>query len=448
MIPPMPRIPRQYADQTSLPMRRRPPPHPSPPVIRPIEQPLPFEMAAAGPSSPSRRHRPRMPPVRMDRHRSPYHMPAMSFGGALLSSARARAAQERLDELQARTAAPGFFRRSLGRLLTPRLPQQDEDERLALLLSLQDDARAENWRDQVLRLRLFGTGARTGYEELQQQPREEEYKPEYTHPTPPEPSYTFDFAVPSSPVSGSRSFFPPSSKDAPIIVGDDEPEAGPSSSSKQSAPSDPPKINALLICACCLDPLVLNAGLSPEDAKDRRVWGLRCGHLIDGKCLAEIGQPQPEQAQVDVKGKRKANPRSTVALQPYGDYDEEGVRPSCEHTSSLPPENNSIRSRLRSRPHLQMLAQPQSQPSSSHASPSSSPFSVPPPPLQPPKQRKRPAKTTAHKKRRIEDTFAWPCPIASCGKLHYSVKINGVWGPEKEGLVKGSEPRGAIAIFA
>lgn len=439
----MPSIPRRYADQTSLPMRRRPPPHPSPPVVRPIEQPLPFEMAAAGPSSPSRRQR-RMGPVRMDRHRSPYHMPSMSLGGALLSNARARAAQERLDELQRRTAG---FRRSLGRMLTPRLLQEDEDERLALLLSLQDDARAENWRDQILRLRVFGTGARSGYEELQQQPREEEYKSEYTHPTPPEPSYTFDFAVPSSPPSGSRSFFPPSSKDAPIIVGDDEPEAGPSSSSKQSAPSDPPKINALLICACCLDPLVLNAGLSSEDAKDRRVWGLRCGHLIDGKCLAEIGQPQPEQAQADVKGKRKANPGSTVVLQPYGDHDEEGARPSCEHTSSLPPEDNSIRSRLRSRPHLQMLAQPQSQPASSHASPSSSPFSVPLPPLQPHKQRKRLAKTLADKKRRIEDSFAWPCPIASCGKVHYSVKVHGVWGPEKE-KVKGSEPRGAIAIFA
>ena len=448
MIPPMPRIPRQYADQTSLPMRRRPPPHPSPPVVRPIEQPLPFEMAAAGPSSPSRRHRSRMAPGRMDRHRSPYHMPAMSLGGALLSSVRARAAQERLDELQARTAAPGFFRRSFSRFLAPRLPQQDEDEQLALLLMLQDDARAENWRDQMLRLRTFGTGARSGYEELQQQPREEEYKPEYTHPIPPEPSYTFDFAVPSSPLSGSRSFFPPSSKDAPIIVGDDEPEAGPSASSKQSALSDTPKINALLICARCLEPLVLNAGLSPEDSKDRRVWGLRCGHLIDGKCLAEIGQPQPEQVQADVKGKRKADPRSTVVLQPYGDHDEEGARPSCEHTSSLPPEDNSIRSRLRSRPHLQMLAQPQSQPSSSHASPSSSPFSVPVPPLQPPKKRKRQAKTTVDKKRRIEDSFVWSCPIASCGKLHHSVKVLGVWGPEKESLVKGSEPRGAIAIFA
>lgn len=93
---------------------------------------------------------------------------------------------------------------------------------------------------------------------------------------------------------------------------------------------DQPK-HAKLFMACtkCGDPLYINDG---QKSQNERVWGLRCGHLIDQKCLLEISAPQVEDDRMNIirpppggldilgeeggkvkKGryKRKANKRTT-----------------------------------------------------------------------------------------------------------------------------------------
>ncbi|RXW25516.1 hypothetical protein EST38_g365 [Candolleomyces aberdarensis] len=254
----------------------------------------------------------------------------------------------------------------------------------------------------------------------------EQYKPFYTHPAPAEPGFTHDFAPDAS--SESAPSFPPSSKSAPIVIVDEEDE---------SKPEEETKMSTTLVCARCYDPLVLNAGLTGSEASQRRIWALRCGHLLDGKCVSQIGQPA---LTVDRKGKGKAKEEI-----PYGEApSSRNQREIATDTEEPPAGTTSIRSRLRSR------AQSGTQDANSDLLPPS------------PNSRKRkrgPTKASANKKAKVEDVFEWQCPVPGCGKMHASVKINGGWGPEKERqMKKGSQatvsladlemsPRGIIPVF-
>jgi hypothetical protein len=253
----------------------------------------------------------------------------------------------------------------------------------------------------------------------------EEYKAFYTHPTPAEPGFTHDFA-PDAP-SESAPSFPPSSKSAPIVIVDEDDE---------SKPEEETKMSTTLVCARCSDPLVLNAGLTGSDASQRRIWALRCGHLLDGKCLSQIGQRAPP---VDRKGKGKAKEEV-----PYGeDPSSRNRKESTTDTGEPSADSDSIRSRLRSR------VQSGSQDANSDLLPPS------------PNSRKRkrpPTKASVNKKAKVEDVFEWQCPVPGCGKPHASVKINGGWGPEKERQMKKGfqpvtlsdlelSPRGVIPVF-
>jgi len=93
---------------------------------------------------------------------------------------------------------------------------------------------------------------------------------------------------------------------------------------------DQPKhAKRFMACTKCGDPLYINDG---QKSQNERVWGLRCGHLIDQKCLLEISAPQVEDDRMNIirpppggldilgeeggkvkKGryKRKANKRTT-----------------------------------------------------------------------------------------------------------------------------------------
>jgi hypothetical protein len=276
---------------------------------------------------------------------------------------------------------------------------------------------------------------------------EAKYLQRYTHPDQPEPGFTFDFAPSSSDEDSSRERrFPPTSANAPIIIDDDDeqssiPLGGSSASSAEAAaffPSsmaptntEPGKLTAILICAKCTVPLLLNESLGPDDS-GRRVWALRCGHLIDEQCLNDIGQPDEEagpdkqnnEILVDRKGKGKAKVKPKAS---YG----EAVVAAVDTTIS-----NSIKSRLRSA-------------TSTAASSSSSSFTpLPPLPKQlPPTKRRRTATV-----RTVEAEFDWKCPVPSCQLLHASVKIDGKWGPEKEAKQSDSstkvQTRGAIPVFA
>jgi hypothetical protein len=297
----------------------------------------------------------------------------------------------------------------------------------------------------------------TGRHLLVKEAREkEQYHQSYTHPSRPDPGFTFDFAMPEENDTTRASFFPPTSKDDPIILDDDE-EAIVGTSSKddtlsssssatkeKGTSSSGGQISSLLVCAKCLDPLILNAALLSDEAPFKRVWALRCGHLIDEKCLNDLGTPptQEEEASISVdrKGKGKAN--ILLPSMPYGESMPEYVV----------PEPTPIRSRLRSSH------------SNSSALPSPAPGRFPTATIFEDDltnlSKKRRRISGNNKKSKVEEEFEWKCPVASCGLVHVSVKVGGVWGPEKQPDVSSSmsasarakaalvKPRGAIQVFA
>ncbi|KIM39234.1 hypothetical protein M413DRAFT_447182 [Hebeloma cylindrosporum] len=471
--PPLPAIPQRLAAQTSFPIRQTPPTNllPSRPVV-PNAEPFAFEnsmrSALAGPSNNARRQEAPRPAPRS------HHLPSMGLGGPLIADNRDQLLHHRARNLVRR--ATSLIRNSAGsstsvRPIIRRNPRNgtrnaihfpyiaDDSDNDHILGMLFDDDLEAGWQP------LSWTDM-TGRQLLVKEAREkEQYHQSYTHPSRPEPGFTFDFTMPDGNDTTRASFFPPTSKDDPIILDDDEEEVVATSSKddtslsstsvtkEKETSSSGGQISSLLVCAKCLDPLILNAALLSDEAPFKRVWALRCGHLIDEKCLNELGTPptQEEEASfsVDRKGKGKAN--MMLPSMPYGESMPEYV---------VPEPTPTIRSRLRSS-HL----------NSSTSSPSTSPSSIMPGhfPIAPTTTfeddhanltKKRRRVSGNNKKSKIEEEFEWKCPVASCGLVHVSVKVGGVWGPEKQPEVSDTssaaarakaalaKPRGAIQVFA
>ncbi|KXN82972.1 hypothetical protein AN958_01977 [Leucoagaricus sp. SymC.cos] len=371
-VPPVPQVPQRFAGQTSFPMRHQGPPGSSPPAVRPNDQPFPFEAnmrqqqphrqlaPIPGVGPPTRQHHIHVPrlndpevlPRRPLQAAPPsHHVPSMGLGGALIAQNRPR----NHDRHQHR----------------PYLPFEA--------------GHPFNGRVGSGPRRIFG--AEMLRRRNSNNAREESpYRKEYTHPRPPEPGFTFDFAP---------------------------------------------------------NPLILGNNLTYEEQKDRRVWGLRCGHLIDGKCLKEIGQPRyTEQATdpvsttafnatvVDRKGKGKAkavDEDKTEFQDMQGSYDVHHRNPG--QSQDHEPETNSIRSRLRPR-----------HPAASASSSSSSSST--------------PAQTTVKRNSRTKalaqpqlppPEYIWHCPVTGCGRVHISIKINGEWVPERDNSIHAdsSAPSGS-----
>jgi hypothetical protein len=482
-IPAVPRVPRRYSGFTSLPMRQRPPPFPSPPV-RARDQPFDFEAnirvanPTAGPSNANRNRRRRPVGSLPDLTAAPpsHHTPAMGLGGGLISLNRAQANNQRRelrrDHLRQHSNNHGVIGRAgsaMRRLYTAIIgnnndeddlfgPRDDDDYPAIQMLLAQDfgmepvndDDRFDHPARPYLLQEILFRGRGRGHGRNQ----EEDYKSEYTHPGKAESGFSFDFA-PSSPTEASSSSDAKGKANAAPIVIDleamevetDTPGAG--SSTVPSSPSGPLSLHTLLVCAKCLDPLVLGAGLVGEEGRTKKVWALRCGHLIDGKCLDLLGVPDKEQGDqqidndVDGKGKGKA-----VDLKGKGKAHVVEEQPN-------PPEANPIRSRLRSR----ALPPPFVVPSSSRSTraPAPAPVSSPQSLLG---KRKR---TSSSAKSKIEATHEWECPVVGCKRVHVSVRMGGIWVPEPDSRVavgKGkskwslavaqaeqSGARGVVAVF-
>lgn len=93
-----------------------------------------------------------------------------------------------------------------------------------------------------------------------------EYLPTYTHPDKPEPGFSFNFS-PQDTLSSSS-------------------DPGPS-----TAVTD---LSTVIVCSHCLDPLVTNTTGSVEQIRNTKLWALRCGHLLDGKCIEKLYKPGPK----------------------------------------------------------------------------------------------------------------------------------------------------------
>ncbi|KAG2369018.1 hypothetical protein BDR07DRAFT_1456901 [Suillus spraguei] len=408
-IPPVPQIPRRF-----IPMRRRPPPFPTAPgLVIPNPEPFPFETNIR--VTPAPIERPLAPgPAAAPSH----HVPVMGFGGALLHRARAAFEQPpaRSHNQERRHRVFGIPADVFMQWDPLDFFGHEEDE-------LHDDDGFRHYRaadfhdepgDRLMRgdLRLFNAHAPG-------RPSEPDYKPEYTHPVKSPSGFTHDFDLSST-------------TPAPVI--DIDSLGSSSSSSSRSG-------ETMLTCPQCHDPLMLGAVDVAEDRAKRRLWGLRCGHLLDGKCVQELMKPMPlvtphSLVTVDVKGKGKAKEEDELELP--GAYLARSVKGKGKATDPnmlnifCEPNFSSIRSRLRPRPSL-----------TSHAS---GPLPAGPGPS---RARARaaprlPAKAKANGKVRakvfnVEAEYEWTCPVGGCGRVHVSQLIDGQWVMD--------EKRGAITVF-
>ncbi|KAG5640351.1 hypothetical protein DXG03_009100 [Asterophora parasitica] len=431
-IPPVPRLPRRYASFASF-----PPPAPAPAPVRPINEPFDFEELAA-----QEQEQAPIPIPHPNRHRRG-HVPSMGLGGALISlnrdRARAQAEEERERE---RERNPAYVREFLG--LTWR--------RLYNVFHPADGGVGE---EEVPELPVWGwgdpaagAGARFRGAGAEREDVSGGYRQEYTHPGGrPEGGFSFDFGVPETEVDEEPLRKKRKVKRKPVVidlVADDsnsdndldsysgfDPNVCRKGKGKQKASSfadmefeeleeleeEAPSLRTLLVCARCLDPLVQGAALVGADRENRKVWALRCGHMIDGKCLAVLGAPSSS-ASGDVEGKGK------------GRAIEEDVD-MYMHDDGEEAEDTGIRARLRSRASTSTSTSTFIDPAASSSTPTPTTSTTNKKRKRPPPKSKKPTPP------RIEATHEWTCPVPSCGRVHASVKMsgNGGWVPEPENIV-------------
>jgi hypothetical protein len=411
----------------------------------------------------------------------PHHRPVINLGGGFISSnyqleaelirrqqARDRARQRYFDHLRIARGIHyrhGFLSQTLGRIFPSWLFGDPTEEEITEALEFSELDTSD--------VGPFGFGD----DQPQIRRTAHEYRVAYTHPYPPPAGFTHDFESPSPSVS--------------VIDVDEEP--GPST--KASGSSSPSKNNEnlnTLVCARCLDPLVLSgSNMSEDERSHRRLWGLRCGHMLDGKCIADlmkppsVPDPEPIGTEVTVieppssgaqgqssSTQSQGGSQSVVlgeAIPPDGKSSTRftkarGKARAIEQPSqSSPPaevaghetgsaENNAMRSRLRPRNntgnvvHVSSSSHTSSYPCAQRSQSSSQ---------RPPANGNRSAVANAHHPKRrpkakgkqkakepvILGRHEWRCPVASCERLHLSLYI------ESRGWVM-DETQGAIPIFA
>ena len=422
-VPPVPPVPPRYAGHTSFPARRWSPSVHLPPV-RPINRPFDFEARnhprAAGPSA-SRRPPRASPPLYASA--TSHHVPSMGLGGALISSYREPQRQPNPQPgllARAGAAASGFANRLSRNLVN--IGMAPEINTLALNFGPHDDNTLAQLLVETEMQELFGDlNHRHLLRHLSRDrhPQSTTYQIAYTHPHPTEAGYTNDFASESTPTTPQRR-----KNSGPIII-DDEDSASSSNHAHWASSPGPVKSSTVLVCARCLDPLVLGTELAGDEGERRKIWALRCGHMIDGKCLMKIGHPagnatdeEPTKADVKGKGKARASPAKGRGNGKAKIADDSATERENDNSSaslaSMVVQNNSIRSRLRSSRTLSTGSIPD----------------LPLPPLSlsssAATRRKRPPKP------KIEAEYQYQCPVDGCDHPHVSVKVNGRWRPERD----------------
>ena len=239
------------------------------------------------------------------------------------------------------------------------------------------DAPRDNWGPPVIRggwngrgRGARGRGGRGGVGGLfmgwGEPPAEEEERP---LDLPEAPEWKFYFTHPGKMPHGFTSEFAPVEPELIILEDSDDETRKKKGKEKAKQPGPDPKAEArarealTLVCSMCKDPLLLGG-----DTDNERVYGLRCGHVLDGKCVWKIGKPQEEDpppqpqpstpAQTsakDNKGKYRAIPDSTPStmnINPEYEFTfvppvEAPVIPSTPQSSAYVEDNAPSASRVR-----------------------------------------------------------------------------------------------------
>jgi hypothetical protein len=416
-IPPVPPLPMEMRGLMSLPRHRRGHAQSQPGVVRPNSQPFAFE---ANLGDGQRRTTPLSQTPAVTAAPPSHHVPAMGFGGALLAvNARnsrgtdTRRASDRrtTSRLQTRVRhIPGFAQATdylasrlsliadhLGRLQgelgdIPRTYGSSFDDNDLVDISLDVDPMEFLSRHPLARSSSTLAAARA---------KKDEYNPLYTHPGKMPTDFTPDFC----PSNSSQA------SDDLIIV-------GPSSAASSNSSS----VDTILVCAQCFDPLIIGGG--PDlSAAARRLWGLRCGHILDGKCVEKLIRPEDvveqtlsisfnedSHSQSPASSQRSKGKGKAVAIS-FG-----GRTPAPDESSVTTPVTKRSR-RLRSGRTVVTTNEPYYKGRSS-------------------RRRKGKGRMRAPI---IEREYEWRCPVSGCGRAHGSVLIDGQW--------KMEEKTGAIQMY-
>lgn len=453
-IPPVPPIPRhlrghRHAHSFNL-----------PPAIVPNPHPLPFEDQLD-----QSRHRNGTPPVLPPRASArSHHHPAMGLGGALIALNRQNALEEdnlrRQREQGARRGLPSWTRAATGFL-------QDVYRGLQGLPPVLEEEWGL-WRDHEDLVAVLDPEHR-----LRTMKEQETWKPSYTHPPKPQPGFSFDFAPGQSETNTTPSATSGSGTSTPrtIIVLDDDDD----SSAHASVAQAPVKTREFqvetsseLICANCQDPLVLSSGTdvkTEEEQKNLRVWGLRCGHMLDGKCIKRLMRPKPPltddssipdgsvvaiaDEHVTGKGKGKAREASVPDRKGKG----KAVTHIAPTLSSQGSEHDdsSQGSPCTAAPRYSL--RPRHRAGDLPLSPSPDAAATSPRPTRPLPRRRGVATAASSssatkvkgkgraRKPVIEEEYEWTCPVSGCGRAHRSVRMSG------DDQWKMANNEGATALF-
>ena len=365
-IPPVPPLPPRFRRHRPT-FRHPPPPHQIPTlpsgVVLANPQPFAFEERLLGRS---RHHTPTNEGVPEPPAPS-HHIPVMGFGGALIATNNEHQASHHPQRHSQRNSrAVRLFSNSIfGPYSGFSEDSQDhlfDDGADAGIPALPDFFPP-----------LFAAYNRLGRfsESTPSTPKNApEYKRTFTHPPKVAPGFTHDLA---------------SSGDTEDLTA-----AGTSSGPSSSA------VDTVLVCAKCLDPLVMG-----NVSDDKRLWGLRCGHILDGKCVRELMRP------TDAKEGDGAEPPTESAGK-----GKEKAAGEPEQQDPAPPENGgslfgSTLRRLRSG--RVVLAST---------------------------SRSKGKQKQKAQEPKVERVHEWSCPVSGCGRTHKTNFISGAWKPDQsEGAI-------------
>lgn len=384
-------------------MRRHPPSHPTG-IIRPNDHPFNFEATMDVRQA---RREVELPPL----YPAPpsHHAPVMGFGGALLAMRGGNGVQPASNgnnrPLHGRVPRASRHNNfwSVGNVLENIFARYDEEahfneadrmgadgDRQIIDILRQDYAMLRDGNRHYSAERpLFFSDSNSSRRVRHFEP---EYKPTYTHRGKPAPGFTFDFAPPTAESSATAS-------SASATFAHHPPGPGSSGSGGSSPNGD--NSSTILVCARCVDPLVTSDSVTGEEHTRRKIWALRCGHMLDGKCVEEIIKPDMGASSATGSGeteKRKPDKGKGKAMDITDLFTSPSLSPS--------PEPNTIRSRLRPRPGSGVA------PSLTHALSSAS------------------TRTNGKAKAKgpqVEAEHVWVCPVAGCGQRHGSLLVAGEW---------------------
>ncbi|KAL4248683.1 hypothetical protein ABKN59_006345 [Abortiporus biennis] len=431
-VPPLPRTHRHHHHH------HRHPHLAQPPAIVPNAQPFDFETQLHG-------NRRAPAPVILPPRAAPrsHHQPVMGLGGAIVSLNRQTAAQEearRRDLMRNRLfginfgALSEFYRNLIG---------SPEHQHTALDELFEDDHYGPGlgWDPAVDRPYWRYKNSRSS---------DVTWKPQYTHPDKLRPGYTSSFST-SQAESSADATSGASTPQTVIVIDDDEEMAGPSSS--HTLKEIQVETNTTMVCAQCLDPLRMVEDGGEDERRNRRIYALRCGHMLDGKCVQSLMRPKQAvmeevislgiegdevntSEQIVGKGKGKAVEKPMTGRRGKGRAPGVAASETVSSLAQATAEVDSIRSRLRSR---------RSQAQAGDAHTPAYPNAASNRPILPLPRRAK-GKGKQHKPH-VSEEYAWKCPVSGCGREHKSIVLSDADRDGPDGGWVMDVDEGAIVLF-